>query len=420
MTVPPRIEDLLREHAPQVLGALVRRYGHFDTAEDAVQEALVAASAQWPADGIPQEPRTWLIRVASRRLIDMLRSEQSRRDREAAEAVRILPEQYLASPADAGLPTDDSLVLLFVCCHPALSRPSQVALTLRAVGGLTTPEIARAFLVPEPTLAQRISRAKKQIKTSGIGFQPPPPSEYAPRLDAVLQVLYLVFNEGYVATAGPDLQRTDLAAEAIRLTRMLHRVLPDDGEVAGLLALMLLVHARRAARTDASGALVPLAEQDRGAWDRDEIDEGIALVTHAMSHADLGPYQVQAAIAAVHAEAATAGDTDWRQILGLYDLLERMTDNPVVTLNRAVAVAMVHGPRAGLTFLSYLDDDPRLAGQHRLEAVRGHLLELAGEPSQARECYESAARRTTSGPEQRYLRLKAAKLARSAPRPSAT
>ncbi|MGP3963742.1 RNA polymerase sigma factor [Nonomuraea sp. 3N208] len=419
MTVPPRLEDLLREHAPQVLGALVRRYGHFDTAEDAVQEAMVAASAQWPADGIPQEPRTWLIRVASRRLIDMLRSEQSRRDREAAEAVRILPEQYLAPPPDA-VPRDDSLVLLFVCCHPALSRPSQVALTLRAVGGLTTAEIAHAYLVPEPTLAQRISRAKKQIKTSGIGFQPPPPSEYAARLDAVLQVLYLIFNEGYVATAGPDLQRTDLAAEAIRLARLLHRVLPDDGEVAGLLALMLLVHARRAARTDADGALVPLAEQDRSMWDRDEIDEGVALVTHAMSHAGLGPYQLQAAIAAVHAEAPTAGDTDWRQILGLYDLLERMADNPVVTLNRAVAVAMVHGPRAGLTFLSYLDDDPRLAGQHRLEAVRGHLFELAGEASRARECYESAARRTTSGPEQRYLRLKAAKLATAAPRPSAT
>ncbi|TMR06589.1 sigma-70 family RNA polymerase sigma factor [Nonomuraea turkmeniaca] len=411
--VPARIEDLLRAHAPQVLGALVRRYGHFDTAEDAVQEALLAASTQWPACGIPQEPRTWLIRVASRRLIDILRSEQSRREREAAEAVRIPPEQYLAPPADAGLPGDDSLALLFVCCHPALSRPSQVALTLRAVGGLTTAEIAHAFLVPEPTLAQRISRAKKQIKTSGIGFQPPPPDEYAARLDAVLQVLYLIFNEGYVATAGPELQRADLAAEAIRLTRMLHRVLPDDGEVAGLLALMLLVHSRRAARTDAGGALVPLAEQDRGLWDRDEIDEGVALVTHAMSHADLGPYQLQAAIAAVHAEAATAGDTDWRQILGLYDLLERMTDNPVVTLNRAVAVAMVHGPRAGLTFLTYLDDDPRLAGQHRLEAVRGHLLELAGEPGQARECYETAARRTTSRPEQRYLQLKAAQLAGS-------
>ncbi|RVX42300.1 RNA polymerase sigma factor (sigma-70 family) [Nonomuraea polychroma] len=413
MTVPDRLEDLLREHAPQVLGALVRRYGHFDTAEDAVQEALLAASAQWPADGIPQEPRTWLIRVASRRLIDMLRSEQSRRDREAAEAVRIRPEQYLAPAADAGPPADDSLVLLFVCCHPALSRPSQVALTLRAVGGLTTAEIAHAFLVPEPTLAQRISRAKKQIKTSGIGFGPPPPAEYAARLDAVLQVLYLIFNEGYVATTGPDLLRTDLAAEAIRLTRMLHRVLPDDGEVAGLLALMLLVHARRTARTDASGALVPLAEQDRSLWDQREIGEGVALVTHAMSHADLGPYQLQAAIAAVHAEAATAGDTDWRQILGLYDLLERMTDNPVVTLNRAVAVAMVHGPRAGLTFLSYLDDDPRLAGQHRVEAVRGHLLELAGEPDRARECYATAARRTTSRPEQRYLQLKATKLAGS-------
>jgi RNA polymerase sigma factor (sigma-70 family) len=402
-TVPTRLEDLLREHAPQVLGALVRRYGHFDAAEDAVQEALLAAATQWPTDGVPEEPRTWLIRVASRKLIDILRSEQARRDREAAEAIRIPPEQYLAPPADVTAPTDDSLLLLFLCCHPAISQTSQVALTLRAVGGLTTAEIARAFLVPEATMAQRISRAKKQIKSSGVGFQPPSPAEYAVRLDAVKQVLYLIFNEGYVATAGAELQRLDLAAEAIRLTRLLRRLVPDDGEVAGLLALMLLTHARRDARVDAEGALIPLAEQDRSRWDQDEIAEGVALITDAMSRYDLGPYQVQAAIAAVHAEAPSADKTDWRQILGLYNILERMTDNPVVTLNRAVAVAMVHGPRAGLTFLSYLDKYPQLAGQHRLEAVRAHLLELAGEPEKARESYQAAARLTASEPERAYL-----------------
>lgn len=406
-TVPSALEDLLREHAPQVLGALVRRYGHFDAAEDAVQEALLAAATQWPTEGVPEEPRTWLIRVASRKLIDILRSEQARRDREAAEAIRIPPEQYLASPADAPADGDDSLLLLFLCCHPAISQTSQVALTLRAVGGLTTAEIAHAFLVPEATMAQRISRAKKQIKSSGVGFQPPPPGEYAARLDAVKQVLYLIFNEGYVATAGAELQRLDLAAEAIRLTRLLRRLVPDDGEVAGLLALMLLTHARRHARVDADGALIPLAEQDRSRWDRDEIAEGVALITDAMSRYELGPYQVQAAIAAVHAEAPSWAETDWRQILGLYNILERMTNNPVVTLNRAVAVAMVHGPRAGLTFLSYLDKHPQLAGQHRLEAVRAHLLELAGEPERARESYLAAARLTASEPERAYLLRKA-------------
>jgi RNA polymerase sigma factor (sigma-70 family) len=411
-TVPGRLEDLLRECAPQVLGALVRRYGHFDAAEDAVQEAMLAAAIQWPAEGVPEEPRTWLIRVASRRLIDILRSEQARRDREAAEAIRIPPEQYLAPPPDAATVGDDSLLLLFLCCHPAISQTSQVALTLRAVGGLTTAEIARAFLVPEATMAQRISRAKKQIRTSGVGFQPPAPGQYAARLDAVKQVLYLIFNEGYVATAGPQLQRLDLAAEAIRLTRLLRRLVPDDGEVAGLLALMLLTHARRDARVDADGLLVPLAEQDRRRWDRDEIAEGVALITDAMSRSELGPYQVQAAIAAVHAEAPNADETDWRQILGLYNILERLVvDNPVVTLNRAVAVAMVHGPRAGLTFLSYLDKNPQLAGQHRLEAVRAHLLELAGAPEQARESYLAAARLTASEPERAYLLRKADALA---------
>ena len=409
--LPGRIEDLLRECAPQVLGALVRRYGHFDACEDAVQEALLAGATQWPADGVPDEPRTWLIRVASRRLIDQLRSEQARRDRETAEAIRIPREQFLAPPADAAGPDgDDSLLLLFLCCHPALSQPSQVALTLRAVGGLTTAEIARAFFVPETTMGQRISRAKKQIKNSGIGFRTPPPAEQAARVDAVLQVLYLIFNEGYASMSGPELQRVELATEAIRLTRLAHRLLPQDGEVAGLLALMLLTHARRAARVDRDGALVAMADQDRGLWDRKAIAEGMALVTGAMSRTELGPYQLQAAIAAVHAEAERAEDTDWRQILGLYELLGRMTGNPMVELNKAVALAMVSGPRAGLALLSRLDGDERLAGHHRLAAVRAHLLEMAGDRESAVTHYLSAARLTTSRQEQRYLGQRAARL----------
>ncbi len=412
MPVDRRIEDLLRDLAPQVLGALVRRYGHFDTAEDAVQEALLAAAVQWPAEGLPDEPRTWLIRVAARRMIDQLRSDQARRDRETAVSTRIPRDQFLAAAADAGTGSgqDDSLVLLFLCCHPALSTASQVALTLRAVGGLTTAEIARAFLVPEATMGQRISRAKQRIRASAVPFRLPPAAERPERLDAVLQVLYLIFNEGYASTSGTDLQRVELSAEAIRLTRMLHRVLPDHGEVAGLLALMLLTDARRPARTGPGGALVAMAEQDRGRWDRASIAEGVALVTHAMSRAPLGPFQLQAAIAAVHDEAERAEDTDWTQILGLYGLLETMTDNPMVTLNRAVALAMVRGPEAGLALLETLDADERTARHHRLDAVRAHLLELAGDRDGAVACYRTAARRTTSVPEQRYLRSRAARL----------
>ena len=407
MSPDAAVEELLRRLAPQVLGALVRRHGRFDACEDAVQEALLAASAQWGEQGLPESPRGWLITVASRRLTDELRSEQARRRREETAAAQVPAEEQ---PLDE----DDTLTLLFLCCHPALSGASQIALTLRAVGGLSTAEIAAAFLVPEATMAQRISRAKKTILTSGIPFEMPPEQERSERLRAVLHVLYLIFNEGYTATAGPDLHRRDLTREAIRLTRELRRLLPDDGEVAGLLALMLLTDARSPARTRPDGALVPLAEQDRTRWDRALIDEGVALVTGALSQAPLGPYQLQAAIAAIHAEAERAEDTDWPQILALYDLLGRLSPNPIVTLNHAVAVAMVHGPHAGLRLLRTLDADERVASHHRLDAVRAHLLEMDGDPAGARSAYRIAARRTTSVPEQRYLEEQAARLAEDA------
>jgi RNA polymerase sigma factor (sigma-70 family) len=396
------IEDLLRELAPQVLGALTRRYGQFDACEDAVQEALLAASVQWPAERQPDNPRAWLTTVASRRLVDEWRSENARRRREESAA---------HDPRTPELPdVDDALTLLLLCCHPSLSPPSQVALTLRAVGGLSTAEIAKAFLVPEATMAQRISRAKQTIKAAGAVFEMPAAPELAERLRVVLHVLYLVFNEGYTSSAGAALQRTDLTAEAIRLTRMLHALAPAEGEVAGLLALMLLTDARRVARSDEYGSLIPLAEQDRTQWDPGLIAEGVALITATLGRGAAGPYQLQAAIAAVHDEAATDAATDWQQILALYDVLDRVSPSPIVTLNRAVAVARVHGPRAGLAILGMLDGDDRLAQTHRLDAVRGHLLELAGDLVAARECYQRAAKRTGSLPEQRYLELRAARL----------
>lgn len=404
-----RVEDLLRESAPQVLGALVRRYGHFDAAEDAVQEALLAAATRWTSGGLPANPRSWLIRVASRKLIDELRSEQARRRREdsvAREPAPAIPEPGEEHPSDQ----DDTLTLLFLCCHPSLTPASQVALTLRAVGGLTTAQIARAFLVPESTMAQRISRAKQTVKAAGASFQMPPPSEWDERLRVVLHVLYLIFNEGYTTSSGPELQRGDLTAEAVRLTRQVRRLLPEDGEVAGLLALMLLTDARRAARTGPHGELVPLAEQDRDRWDRESIDEGVALITETLRRAPLGPYQLQAAIGAVHDEAARAEDTDWPQILALYELLARLAPSPVVTLNRAVAVAMVRGPAAGLELLAALAADDRIAGHHRWYAVQAHLLEMAGDLDGARTAYREAARRTTSLPEQRYLETRVANL----------
>jgi RNA polymerase sigma factor (sigma-70 family) len=406
-------EVLLRELASQVLGALVRRYGHFDACEDATQEALLAAALQWPKEGIPDNPRGWLVTVASRRLLDQLRSEQSRRRREDQLALATPQAQLLSRPADedAGTDRDDSLTLLFLCCHPALSAPSQIALTLRAVGGLSTAQIAAAFMVPESTMAQRISRAKQSIRASGMAFELPSEQDRAERLRAVLHVLYLIFNEGYTASAGPRLTAPQLSDEALRLTRWLRRLLPDDDEVAGLLALMLLTDARRPARTRPDGSLVPLAEQDRAAWDKERIAEGVALITEVLPRGPIGPYQLQAAIAAVHDEAARVDDTDWPQILALYELLEQVSPNPMVTLNRAVAVAMVHGPAAGLDLLSTLESDGRLARHHRLFATRAHMLEMAGQLDRAAECYEEAARRATSLPERRHLAARGARLA---------
>nr|WP_202501689.1 sigma-70 family RNA polymerase sigma factor [Streptomyces sp. SID5785] len=400
---------MLRRHAPQVLGALVRRYGHFDEAEDAVQEALLAAARQWPREGIPQNPRGWLIRVASRRLTDTLRSEQARRRREEAEATLQPRDAFTEPPPDTprAPAEDDTLTLLRLCCHPELSAASQIALTLRAVGGLTTAEIARAYLVPEATMAQRISRAKRQVR--GVRFSAP--EDGRERLPAVLQVLYLIFNEGYTATSGSELRRADLAAEAIRLARAVHALLPEDSEVTGLLALMLLTDARRAARTDAAGELVRLDEQDRALWDRAAIAEGIALVEQALRHGPVGPYQLQAAVAALHDEAGRAEDTDWPQILALYDLLVRAAPEgePMAALGRAVAVAMVHGPEAGLAETDRLA--AALDGHHRLAAVRAHLLERAGDAAAARAAYQEAAAGTLSLPERRYLRTRAARLA---------
>jgi RNA polymerase sigma factor (sigma-70 family) len=412
VTADGRVEDLLRRLAPRVLGALVRRYGQFDACEDAVQEALLAASVQWPQEGVPERPEGWLITVAARRMTDQVRSEHARRRREEAAAAMVPPADQLApAPGDGRVQDhDDTLTLLFLCCHPALTPASQIALTLRAVGGLTTAEIARAFLVPEATMAQRISRAKQRIKAADDGFRTPAEPERADRLRAVLHALYLIFNEGYSTTFGADLQRTELTREAIRLTRSVHGLLPDDGEVAGLLALMLLTDARRAARTRADGALVPLAEQDRERWDRRSIEQGVALITDALARTPVGPYQLQAAIAAVHAEAPRADDTDWPQIVALYRVLERIAPNPMVTLNHAVALAMADGPRAGLELLRPLDADERMSGHHRLAAVRAHLLEMAGDADAAREHYHLAARRTTSIPERRYLEDRAGRL----------
>ena len=404
MTTQPAIEDLLRELAPQVLGTLVRRHSQFDACEDAVQEALLSAAKQWAGDGIPDNPRSWLLTVASRRLIDTWRSEASRQHREEAAAVL---ETAGRGPASE---TDDTLALVFLCCQPSLSVPSQLALTLRAVGGLTTAEIAKAFMVPEATMAQRISRAKERIKATGMRFELPPEAERPDRLRVVMQVLYLVFNEGYTTSSGPNLQRADLTTEAIRLARMLHQLIPEEGEVAGLLALMLLTDARRAARTDENGSLVQLDDQRRELWNSAQISEGIELLTRTLGKAPVGPYQLQAAIVAVHDEARTAEETDWPQILALYEVLEQVSPGPVVTLNRAVAVARVHGPRAGLALVGTLDKDERMAHNHRLEAVRAHLLERAGDIDAARKSYELAARMTASLPERRYLALRAARL----------
>ena len=404
------IEHLLRELAPQVLGALARRFRDFAMAEDAVQEALLAAFTQWPKEGVPDNPRGWLIQVARRRMTDQVRSEIARRERETV----VMREAESMAPGvdiEADMDPEDTLILLFMCCHPTLTTSSAIALTLRAVGGLTTAEIANAFLVPEATMAQRISRAKQSIQSSDVPFRLPSLQERAQRLPAVLHVLYLIFNEGYASSIGARLQRLDLAREAIRLTRNTNALLPDNAEVAGLLALMLLTNARRAARTGSKEEIIPLDKQDRALWDKAEIAEGIELLTAALSKGAVGLYQLQAAIAAVHDEAAKAEDTDWAQILALYELLKRVSPSPMVTLNHAIAAAMVYGPSKGLELLKSLDADPRMASHYRLNAVRGHLLEKMGDYEAAIQQYRAAAARTTSIPERNYLIMQAARLA---------
>jgi RNA polymerase sigma factor (sigma-70 family) len=408
---PPdfRIEPLLREMTPQVLGIVVRRFRDFAAAEDAVQEASLAAAMQWPRDGLPENPRAWLTQVAFHRMTDHIRSESARRRRENEAALEM---DQLAPPVDANRESDedDTLLLLFMCCHPALTPASAIALTLRAVGGLTTAEIAHAFFVPEATMAQRISRAKQSIKDSSIPLQLPTIAERERRLPAVLHVLYLIFNEGYASSAGPQLRRADLSHEAMRLARIVHHLQPDHTEVAGLLALMLLTDARRLARTGGEGELIPLAQQDRALWDRQQIAEGVALLSAALPKGAVGPYQLQAAISAVHDEANRAEDTDWPQILALYDLLRRMSDNPMVGLNRAIAVAMVHGATKGLELLDALKNDARVAEHPRLDAVLAHLLELAGDLDAAVRHYRAAAAKTANLPERNYLLSQASRL----------
>jgi RNA polymerase sigma factor (sigma-70 family) len=403
------VEDLLRRLAPQVLGALLRRYGNWEMCEDAVQEALLELSVDWERNGVPARPRGLLVTVANRRMIDQIRSESARRDREDRTLVGAPPAEVLRLPGeDDDIDRDDSLTLLFMCCHPALTAPSQIALTLRSLGGLSTQEIAGAFFVPESTMAQRISRAKQRIRDVGASFSIPPADELDMRVGVVHHVLYLIFNEGYTTSWGPAIHRADLTAEAIRLTRELRRLRPHDTETSGLLALMLLTEARRPARITAAGDLVPLAEQDRATWDKTLIGEGVALVTEALSHAAVGPHQLQAAIAAVHDEAETAEDTDWPQVLALYEMLAYVAPNPMATVNRAVAVGMVRGPSAGLALLDTLEDDERVSSHHLLFAVRGHLLEMAGDDDGARHAFRLAARRTASLPERRYLEKRAA------------
>lgn len=399
-----RVEDLLRSLAPKVLGALVRRHRSFDLCEDAVQDALVEAADQWRVKGVPDHPQAWLTTVATRRLIDRVRSDQARRQREQSVLVGAPPAEVMTGLDDEhGADRDDSLLLLLLCCHPALSAPSQIALTLRAVGGLTTAEIAEAFFVPEATMAQRISRAKQGIRAAGATFALPPSAELEERLRTVLHVLYLIYNEGYTASSGNQVTRAELTQEAIRLTRELHRGRPDDAEVKGLLALILLTEARRSARTDATGALVDLPDQDRRLWDRALIEEGVSLVTEALGQGTPNLYQLQAAIAAIHDEANGPDDTDWAEILLLYQLLDQIAPNPMAAVNRALALAMVEGPEAGLLLLATLDNDKRVASHHRLFAMRGHLLEMAGDGAAAVQAFEEAARRCTNLKERTYL-----------------
>lgn len=411
MDVGRLVEDVWRRESPHVLAALARRHGDLGDCEDAAQEALAAAAVQWPRDGVPENPRGWLITVASRRLIDQVRADRARAAREVAVVVRELDEDLLAPAADAGeAAVDDSLQLLLLCCHPALPPASQVALTLRAVAGLSTAQVAAAFLVPEATMAQRLSRARATLRAAGVRFVEVPPDELPTRVSACLDVLHLVFSEGYAASAGPVVVDVSLTAEAVRLTRGLRAALPDHDEAAGLLALMLLTSAREATRVDADGDLVPLAEQDRSRWDAARVAEGVALLEEVLPHGHVGRFQLEAAIAAVHAEAPSAEATDWRQVALLYAMLAERAPGPAVTLNRAVAVAEAFGPEPGLAVLEPLLADRTMSRHHRTYAVQAHLLERAGRPDEARGAYERAARMTASIPEQRYLNARLARL----------
>jgi RNA polymerase sigma factor (sigma-70 family) len=403
------VEHLLRELAPQVLSSLVRRYHNFTDVEDAVQEALIAAAQHWASE-LPTDPRAWLRRVASRRLVDQVRADAARRHREEFVVSLIPADEQFDLIADAEAGRDDSLQLLFMCCHPALTPASAIALTLRAVGGLTTKEIAHAYLVPEATMAQRIARAKDMVRETGDAFEALTEAECARRLDAVLHTLYLMFNEGYSASSGGDVTRTELSGEALRLTRLLQRLVPEQPEVTGLLALMLLTDARRLARTGDAGELIPLDQQDRTLWDQHAIEEGISLLTGVLRKGAPGPYQLQAAVAALHDEAETAAETDWLQIRELYLVLDGLAENPMVKLNLAVAHAMVEGPKEGLRMLEVLEQDVRLVSTHRLEAVRAHLLERAGDVAAAVQAFRSAAQKTSSTAERSYLLLRAANL----------
>jgi len=411
MPVTPAVEHLLRTEAPQVLGALVRRFGHFEFAEDAVQEALLAASQAWPAQGVPQDPRSWLIRIGYRRMVDLLRSDQARRQREQrtglAEAVMRVPGRQ-PQPVPG---TDDSLTLLLLCCHPALSTASQVALTLRAVGGLTTAEIAHAFGTSESTMGTRISRAKAQLAKAGARFTAPTDTDRSSRIAAVMQVLYLIFNEGYTASAGRQLGRVDLTGEAIRLARMLRDLLPDDAEATGLLALMLLTEARRPARTTSQDELVPLDDQDRTQWNVELIREGTELIDGVWGRRQVGPYQLQAAVAAVHACALSPEQTDWPQIAALYLWLERLNPTGPVRLSRVVAVAKAYGPARGLALLDEVNRRHRLDQEpltrQRERAVRAHLVQLTGDAAGAATLYREAAELTNNQVERRYLRGRA-------------
>jgi RNA polymerase sigma factor (sigma-70 family) len=398
------LEDLLREAAPRVLAAVVRRFGDFADSEDAVQEAMIDAARQWPVQGTPESPTGWLIAVASRRMTDRIRADSARRAR----------EEHFAAEPEPGPTTeaDDTLALIFMCCRPELTPASAIALTLRAVGGLSTAQIAAAFLVPEKTMGRRIARAKQTVAEAEEPFGLPGAAERAERLRTVLSVLYLIFNEGYAASEGADLARTELSGEAIRLTRIARLALPEEPEVGGLLALLLLTDARRPARTDARGELVPLDEQDRSLWDAAAIAEGHRIMGEAIAAGAVGPYQLQAAIAAAHDRAPRAEDTDWGEILALYGLLEGVAPGPMVSLNRAVAAAMADGAQAGLDLLAEVE--PRLQGHHRVHAVRAHLLELAGDGAGAHAEYVRAAELTASIPEQRYLTKRAARLAAAA------